>query len=68
MRSFYDAMTRQIDEVLNYLDKRWGEEMSVADQRLQLLVLSLVEISTFVELYRLQEPTHACDQHRFVRI
>ena len=68
IRSFYDAMMRQIDEVLDHLDANWGKEMSAPDRRLQLLLLSLVEISTFVELYGLREPAGACDQRRFVRI
>ncbi|MXZ81562.1 MAG: hypothetical protein F4Z15_09480 [Gammaproteobacteria bacterium] len=68
IRSFYDTMMGRINEVLDYLDKQWGEDMSAPDQRLQLLLLSLVEISTFVELYGLQEAEHACEQRRFVRI
>lgn len=68
IRSFYDAMMRQIDEVLDHLDASWGKELSAPDRRLQWLLLSLVEISTLVELYELRESAHACDQRRFVRI
>jgi len=68
IRSFYDAMMRQINEVLDHLDGNWGEEMSAPDRRLQLLLLSLVEVSTLVELYGLRKPANACDQRRFVRI
>ena len=68
IRSFYDAMMRQIDEVLDHLDANWGKELSAPDRRLQLLLLSLVEVSTFVELYGLREPACACDERRFVQI
>ena len=68
IRSFYDAMMQQIDEVLDHLDANWGKEMSAPDRRLQWLLLSLVEISTLVELYGLREPAGSCDQRWFVRI
>jgi len=68
IRSFYDAMMGQIDEVLDHLDANWGKEMSVPDQRLHLLLLSLVEISTFVELYGLRKPACTCGERRFVQI
>ena len=68
IRSFYDAMMRRIDEVLDHLDASWGKELSAPDRRLQMLVLSLVEVSTLVELYELRESACACDQRRFVRI
>lgn len=68
IRSFYDAMIGQIDEVLDHLDANWGKEMSAPDRRLHLLLLSLVEISTLVELYGLREPATACDERRFVQI
>ena len=68
IRSFYDAMMGRIDEALDHLDGNRGGEMSAPDRRLHLLVLSLVEVSTFVELYGLREPPTACDQRRFVRI
>lgn len=68
IQSFYDAMMGRIDEVLDHLDGNLGEEMSAPDRRLQLLLLSLVEVSTFVERYGLREPPDACDQRRFVRI
>lgn len=68
IRSFYDAMMGQINELLDYFDKKWGGELSAPDQRLWLLLLSLVEISTLVELYGLQKPAYACDQRRFVPI
>jgi len=71
IQSFYDAMMGRIDEVLDHLDGNRGGEMSAPDRRLHslhLLVLSLVEVSTFVELYGLREPPTACDQRRFVRI
>ena len=68
IQSFYDVMMERINEVLDHLDRIRDGEMSAPDRRLQLLVLSLVEVSTFVERYRLRQPPDACDQRRFVRI
>ncbi|MDE0539100.1 MAG: hypothetical protein OXH94_10295 [Rhodospirillales bacterium] len=68
IQSFYDAMMGRIDEVLDHLDGNRDGEMSAPDRRLHLLVLSLVEVHTFVELYGLRQPPTACDQRRFVRI
>ena len=61
-------MMGRIDEVLDHLDGSRDGEMSALDRRLHLLMLSLVEVSTFVERYELREPPDACDQRRFVRI
>ena len=68
IQSFYDAMMGRIEEALDHLDGIRDGEMSDPDRRLQLLLLSLVEVHTFVELYGLREPPTACDQRRFVRI
>ena len=68
IQSFYDAMMGRIDEVLDHLDEIRDGELSAPDRRLQLLLLSLVEVSTFVERYGLRQPPDACDQRRFVRI
>ena len=56
MRAFYDAMMSHIDEVLDHLDRNWGEDMPAAERRLYLLALSLVEVSTLVELHGQREP------------
>lgn len=66
MRAFYDAMMSRIDEVLDHLDRNWGEDMPAAERRLYLLALSLVEVSTLVELHGQREPGRACDPRRFV--
>lgn len=64
--AFYDAMIPVIDEVLDHLDKYWGEDMPAPERRLYLLALSLVEVSPVVELHERRESGHACDPRRFV--
>ena len=66
MRAFYDAMMSRIDEVLDHLDRNWGEDMPDAERRLYLLALSLVEVSTLVEFHGQRESGRACDPMRFV--
>ena len=65
--AFYDTMISRIEDVLDHLDKRWGEDMPAPEWRLYLLTLSLVEISTLVELYGRRESGQACDPRRFVQ-
>ena len=66
IRAFYDAMMSRIDEVLDDLDRNWGEDIPDAERRLYLLALSLVEVSTLVELHGQRESGRACDPRRFV--
>ena len=65
--AFYDAMISRIEDALDHLDNNWGEDMPAPERRLYLLTLSLVEVSTFVELYGRRESGQACDPRRFVQ-
>ena len=67
IRAFFDAMMPQLDKILDHLDGCFGEEMPVREHRLYLMSLSLVEVATFVELYKRPENIDACDPLRFVR-
>lgn len=67
VRSFYDAMMPRLKEILDYLESCFDQEMTPPDRRLFLLSLSLVEVSSLVELYRQRESIEACDPLRFLQ-
>ena len=66
IKAFYDIMMSRIDHVLDHLDRHWGEELPDRERRLFLLTLSLVEVSTLVELCDGRPSPQACDPRRFV--
>lgn len=67
IRAFYDALVPRLEEILDYLDRFTGGDMPAPAHRLYLLTLSLIEVSTLVELYGRREAVEACDPLRFVR-
>lgn len=66
IRAFYDAMMQRIDEILDYLEGHYGDNMPAPVYRLFLMSLSLVEVVTLVELYERREVIDACDPLRFI--
>lgn len=66
IRAFYDAMMSRLDEIIRYLEDYFGMVMPASAHRLYLMSLSLVEVSTLVELYKRRESVDACDPLRFV--
>ncbi len=66
IRAFYDAMVSRLDEIIRYLEDYFGAVMPAPAHRLYLMSLSLVEVSTLVELYKRREAVDACDPLRFV--
>jgi len=66
INAFYDVMMSRIDHVLDHLDRHWGEDLPDPERRLFLLTLSLVEVSTLVELCDGRQSPQACDPRRFV--
>ena len=66
IRAFYDAMMPRLDELLRYLEGYFGKDLPAPAHRLYLMSLSLVEVSTLVELYKRREAVDACDPLRFV--
>lgn len=64
--AFYDAMMARIDEILDYLEGDFGGDMPAPAHRLYLMLLSLVEVAIFVEIYKQREAGEACDPLRFV--
>ena len=66
IRAFYDAMMPRLDELLRHLEDYFGKDLPAPAHRLYLMSLSLVEVSTLVELYKRREAVDACDPLRFV--
>lgn len=66
IRAFYDAMMQRIDEILDYLERHYGDNMPAPVHRLFLMSLSLVEVVALVELYGRREVIDACDPLRFI--
>lgn len=66
-RAFYSAMRPRIDEILDYLEDYFGGDAPAHARRLYLMSLSLVEVTTLVELYKRPGAVDACDPLRFVR-
>lgn len=66
IRSFYDMMMWRIDEILDYLEGCFGQDMPASAHRLFLMSLSLVEVVLLVENYRGREAIEACDPLRFI--
>lgn len=66
IHAFYEAMIARIDGILDYLEPYFDRNMPASAHRLYLMSLSLVEISSLVELYKRREVVEACDPLRFV--
>lgn len=66
IRAFYEAMMSRLDEIIRYLEDYFDAVMPASAHRLYLMSLSLVEVSTLVELYKRRESVDACDPLRFV--
>lgn len=66
IRAFYDAMMPRLDELLKYLEDYFDKDLPAPAHRLFLMSLSLVEVSTLVELYKRREAVDACDPLRYV--
>ena len=66
IRAFYDAMMPRLRDILRHLEPCFGEDMPAPTRNLYLLSLSLVEVSTLVELYKRREAVDACDPLRYV--
>ena len=66
IRAFYDAMLPRLDDILRYLEDYFAEDLPAPAHRLYLMSLSLVEVSTLVELYKRREAVDACDPLRYV--
>lgn len=68
IRAFYNAMMPRIDEILDYLEAISGDGggMPAPAHRLNLMLLSLVEVGVLVELHKQRESVDACDPLRFV--
>lgn len=64
--TFYDAMMRRFDEIVDHLEGEFGQDMSASVHRLFLMTLSLVEVVPLVELYKRPEAIEACDPLRFI--
>ena len=65
IQAFYDAMMQRIDEILDYLDKHFDENMPDPVHHLFLMSLSLVEVVIVVELYKRRGVINAYDPLRF---
>ncbi len=66
IRAFYDATMPRLNDILRYLEDYFGKDLPAPAHRLYLMSLSLVEVSTLVELYKRRESVDACDPLRFV--
>ena len=66
IRAFYDAAMARLDDMLKYLEDYFGKDLPAPAHRLYLMSLSLVEVSTLVELYKRREAVDACDPLRYV--
>lgn len=64
--AFYNAMMSRTDEILDYLEGYGGGDMPAPAHRLYLMVLALVEVANFMEIYKQREAGEACDPLRFV--
>ena len=64
--AFYDAMTRRIERIVDYLEGYFGGDMPASAHRLFLMSLSWVEVVPLVELYERREAVEACDPLRFI--
>jgi hypothetical protein len=51
LRTFFDAMAARAEEIRDYLDKQYGPDMAVEDQRLLWMMFSLICISFAVEVF-----------------
>ncbi len=65
IRAFYDAMMLRFDEILDYLQNHFGNDMPAPAHRLYLMSLSLIEVASLVELYKRREAIEACDPLRY---
>ncbi|MDQ2648527.1 MAG: hypothetical protein M3Z03_03105 [Actinomycetota bacterium] len=51
LRAFFDAIGPRAAEAREYLDKQYGRDMSIEDQRLLWMMFSLICISYAVEVF-----------------
>jgi hypothetical protein len=68
MTSFYNAMVPRIDSILDYLDTFGTAELLPAEERLQRLAFSLVEVANAVEVFSKPAPFNALSPERFVPV
>ena len=59
-------MMQRADEILDYLDRYFGEDMPNPVHHLFLMSLALVEVVTVLEVYGQREAVDSCDPLRFI--
>ena len=65
IKSFYDAMVPQLEELLEYLNQFSLDELPEAEQRLLYLTYSLAEISLSVEIFGESGVPHGYEPARY---
>jgi hypothetical protein len=50
--AFYKAIFPRVQEIISFLDEKGADKLSEAEQRLFYMLLSVVEISTSIEIYK----------------
>ncbi len=66
LNAFYAAVMPQLEAIVAFLDREPLEQMSAANKPLMHLMLSLVEISNIVELYKRLDKFDGMHPSRFV--
>jgi hypothetical protein len=51
LREFFDALAPRSEEIRDYLDKQYGPDMAIEDQRLLWMMFSLICTSFAVEVF-----------------